>query len=162
MASFLLPFSSVVEAIRRFFAAPPGRSDALYILEDMDRYRNLHTGVAVVSFFVSAALGVLAFFLMTESALWVGINKQVAMLVVSVSWVLIFPIWALIFLFIMSALGAVGIKDVRAVVRSRLSALALSQDQLRELQGLLASRTWRHGRVFKSAIADLTKEQVRP
>jgi hypothetical protein len=160
MASFMFRFSTAVDAIKGFVAKPPSRRDALFILEDMDKYRNLHTGVAVVSFFVSAGFGVLAFFLITESVLWVGANKQAAMLLVSVSWVLIFPIWALTFLFIMALLGVMGIRDVRSVVRYSLLNLTLSQDQLHELHRILASRNWRHGRIFKSVIADLTKEQL--
>ncbi len=160
MATFMFQFSSVVDAIKGFLAKPQNRRDALSILEDTDKYRNLHTSVAVISFFVSAGFGVLAFFLINDSVLSVGVTKQVAILLVSISWVLIFPIWALIFLFIMSVLGVMGIKDVRSVVRYSLSNLTLSQDQLHELHNILASRNWRHGRIFKSVIADLTKERL--
>ena len=160
MATFMLQFSYVVDAIKRIFAKPQKRRDALFILQDIDRYRNLHTGVAIIFFFVSAGFGVLAFFLINESALWGGLNKQAAMLVVSVSWVLIFPIWALIFLFIMSALDVMGIRDVRAVVKYGLSNLTLSREQLHRLHNILASQNWRHGRIFKSVIADLTKERL--
>ena len=81
------------------------------------------------------------------------------MLAVSLSWVLIIPIWALVFLLIMSVLGVMGIRDVRSAVRYSLSDLTLSQDQLRDLHKILVSRKWRHGRIFNSVIADLTKEQ---
>ena len=161
MAIFKFQFSAVVDAIKGIVAKPQSRRDALLILEDTDKYRNLHTSVAVISFLVSAGFSVLAFFLINESVLWVGVSKQVALLLVSISWVLIFPIWVLIFLFIMSVLYVIGIKDVRAVVRHSLSNLTLSQDQLRELDNVLASRKWRHGRIFKSVIADLSKEQMQ-
>jgi hypothetical protein len=161
MANFLFRFRDAVAAIGGFFAQPPSRRDALVILEDMEKYRNLHSSVAVVSFFVSAGFGVLAFFLITESALWAGVAKPVALLIVAVSWVLIFPIWALIFLFIMSGLGAMGIRDVGSAVRYSLSNLTLSQDRLHELHRILASRNWRHGRIFKSVIADLTEEKLQ-
>ena len=160
MAALMFLFSSAADAIKRILAKPQSRRDALFILEDIDKYRNLHTSVAVVSFFVSAGFGVLAFFLINESVLWVGISRHVAVLLVSVSWVLIFPIWVLIFLFIMSALDVMGITDVRSAVKYRLSNLALSPDQLRELHDILASRNWRHGRIFKSVVADLRKERV--
>jgi hypothetical protein len=160
MATFMSRFSYAVDAIKGIVAKPQSRRDALFILEDIDKYRNLHPSVAVISFFVSAGFGVLAFFLINESVLWVGINEQAALLVVSISWVLIFPVWALIFLFIMSVLDVMGIMDVRSVVRYRLSNLTLSQDQLHELHNILASRNWRHGHIFKSVIADLTKEQL--
>lgn len=160
MAIFTFRFSHVVDAIKRVFAKPQRRRDALFILEDIDKYRNLHTGVAIIFFFVSAGFGVLTFFLINESALWAGSNKQAAMLVVSVSWVLIFPIWALIFLFIMSVLDLMGIRDVRAVVKYGLSNLTLSRERLHELYDILASRKWRHSRIFKSVIADLTKERL--
>ena len=161
MANFLFRFSYAVDAIKGIFAKPHSRRDALFILEDIDKYRNLHSSAAIVSFLVSAGFAVLAFFLVNESVLWVGINEQVALLLVSISWVLIFPIWALIFLFMMSALYVMGIMDVRSVVRYRLSNLTLSQDQLHELHNILASRNWKHGRIFKSVIADLTKEQLK-
>ena len=160
MAIFTFRFSHVVDAIKRVFAKPQRRRDALFILEDIDKYRNLHPSVAVISFFVSAGFGVLAFFLINESVLWVGINEQVALLLVSISWVLIFPIWVLIFLFIMSVLDLMGIRDVRAVVKYGLSNLTLSRERLHELHNILASRKWRHSRIFKSVIADLTKERL--
>ncbi len=160
MATFKYRFGYAVDAIKGIVAKPQSQSDALFILEDIDKFRNLHPSVAIICFFISAGLGVLAFFLINESVLWAGITEQVALLLVSISWVLIFPIWALIFLFIMSVLDVMGIRDVRSVVRYRLSNLTLSQDQLHELHNILASRNWRHGHIFKSVIADLTKEQL--
>lgn len=143
-------------------AKPQIQADALSVLERIDGYRNLHTGVAVLCFFVSAGFGVLAFFLATELALWFGVSKHAALLVVSVSWVLIFPVWVLVYLIVLSLLGALGIRDLRAAVRHRLSDLTLSPDQLRDLQGALVSRPWRHGRIFKRAIAELSEQQARP
>ena len=84
----------------------------------------------------------------------------VAAALIAISWVLIFPIWALAFLVIMSVLYAAGIRDLRAVARSSLSGLDLSRAQLRDLQDAVASRTWRHGRLFKSIVADLTRERM--
>jgi hypothetical protein len=160
MATLMFWFGSAVDAIKGIFARPQSRHDALFILEDIDKYRNLHSSLAIISFFTSAGLAVLAFFLINESILCVGINEQVALLLVSISWVLIFPIWALIFLFMMSVLYVMGIMDVRSVVRYRFSNLTLSRDQLHELHNILASRSWRHGRIFKRVIADLTKERL--
>lgn len=133
--------------------------DALSIFEDLDRYRHLRRSVAIVIFLVSAGFGVHAFFLISESVLWVGVDEQVAYLLVSLSLILIFPIMAVIFLVFMSALDAMGVRDLRAAVRYRLSKLSLSQDQLLELRDVLASRHWRHGRMFNSIIADLTTER---
>lgn len=134
--------------------------DALYVLEDLEKYRNLHPSVAVLLFFVSAGISVLAFFLMNDSVLWVGIDEQVALLLVAMSWVLIFPIWVLSFLVIMLVLDALRIKDVRTIARRRLSKLTLSQDELHELHDILASRNWRHGHIFTSVIGDLTEKQL--
>lgn len=158
MASFMFLFRYAVDAIKGIVAKPQSRRDALFILEDAEKYRNLHTSAAVLSFFVSAGFGVLAFFLIINSALWEGVNVQAASLFVSMSWVLIFPVWMLFFLFIMSALDMMGIKDVRSVVRYRLSNLRLSQDQLHELENTLATRNWRHGPIFESVIADLIRK----
>lgn len=159
MASFMFLFRYVVDAIKGSVAEPQGRRDALFILEHVDNYRNLHTSVAVLSFFVSAGFGVLTFFLIVNSTLWEGINVQAAPLFVSISWVLIFPVLMLFFLFIMSVLDMMGVKDVRSVIRYRLSTLRLSQEQLRELESALASRHWRHGPIFESVVADLIRKR---
>ena len=161
MASFMFLFRYVVDAITGSVAEPQGQDDALVILEDVDKYRNLHTSVAVLCFFVSAGFGVLAFFLIMNSTLLEGIHVQAAPLFVSISWVLIFPILMLVFLFIMSVLDKMGVKDVRSVLRDRLSTLRLSQEQLHELENILASRHWRHGPIFESVLADLTNERLK-
>ena len=159
MATFMFQFGYVVDAIKGIFAKPQSRRDALFILEDIDKHRNLNTSVAVISFIFSAGFGVLAFlFLINEPVLWEGVSKQVALLLVAISWILIIPIWLLTFLLIISVLDVMGIEDVRSVVRYRLSSLKLSHEQLHELQNILASRIWRHGHIFKSVIADLAKE----
>ena len=82
MAAFMIWLGHAVDAIKGMVARPQRRRDALFLLEDTDRYRNLHASVAIISFFVSAGLGVLAFFLITESVLWAGIDRQLAMLLV--------------------------------------------------------------------------------
>ncbi|MCP4319125.1 MAG: hypothetical protein GY789_24825 [Hyphomicrobiales bacterium] len=159
MATFMLLFTCAVDALKGLVAKPQGRCDARSILEDVDRYRNLSTGVAIVSFFVSAGCGVVAFFIILDSALWAGVTEQGALFLVAISWVLIFPIWVLMFLFIRSVLDVLGIKDVRSVFRDRLKNLTLSREQVRELHDIVASRPWRHGPVFESVIADLTSER---
>jgi len=140
---------------------PAGRAaamrDALSYLEDADRYRDLHRGVAVTAFCLSAGFAVYAFFLIGRLGIWVGADEHAAFLRVSMSWVLIFPIWVLAFSVVMSALHAMGIRDLRAAVRSRLANLAFGPDQLRELRAALASRRWRHGPAFKAVIDDLAK-----
>jgi len=160
MAGLAFRVVKAIAAAGRIFAKPPpDRRDALSVLEDMDRCRNLNAGVAIASFFVAAGIGMLAFFEINDALLWAGISNQVAFLLISLSWALIFPIWALVFLMILFVLGAMGIKDVRAVLRQRLAARSLGRDQLRELRAIVASRRWRHRRIFERVLADLTRER---
>ena len=161
MASLIVLLRQALNAFRGVAAGPPRRRDPLAILTGMDRYWNLHKSVAIACFFLSAALAVLAFFLINDLVLWMGVSKQVAAAFVALSWVLIFPIWALAFLLVMTVLYAVGIRDLRAIATTSLSSLALSRAQLRDLQDGLASRTWRHGRLFKRVVADLATERMR-
>ena len=134
--------------------------DALLILEDVDRNQNLHPAVAIISFVVSIGFSVRAFFFISELVLWEGINEFVALMMVSMSWVLIFPILIFTFLLILTVLRKMGIRDLRSLARYRLSNLALSLDELHELRDALASREWRHGHIFKDVVADLTDGEL--
>jgi len=131
--------------------------DALMVFEELSRHRNLNSSVAIFFFVVSGGLSIRAFFLIIDLPVWGTVGGDVAAGMVSLSWGLIFPIWILTFLGIMSALHALGIDDLRAVARSYLSKLRLGTRDLRKLRDLLAARNLRHGRLFLSAITDLTK-----
>ena len=131
------------------------RRDPLALLEEIDRHRNLPTALAIGTFVVSAALGVAAFFLLTELVLRTGVTAKEALLFVSIAWVLIFPLWALAYLVALTLFGALGIKDLRAMLRRGLATRSLSPDQRRDLHRALAARTWRHPALLRRALADL-------
>jgi hypothetical protein len=136
---------------------------AISVLESMDKCRNLHRGAAIFLFFVSAGIAVGAFFLIVDLfllinnvVLTVKISEYVASGILILSWMLIIPMWMVAFLLIFFLLDAVGIKDLRAATTSSLSSSRLNADELHELSGVLASRSWRHGRIFKNVVVDLT------
>lgn len=129
--------------------------DALAILDGLEGHRNLNTATSILLFFSSSGFAVLSFFFISDLVLWEGVKETVAQLLIALSWILIFPIWILAFLFAMSLLDTMGIKDVRAVANHRLSALMLSPRELHELRDLLAHRERKHGHIFESVVTDL-------
>lgn len=134
--------------------------DAVFLLEGIDSYRNLHVSVAIIFFIISAGSGVRTFFLLSDLSLWGEVSEYVALMITSICFVLIFPVWILTFFFFMFLLDVMGIKDLRTAARSRLSNLTLSLDELNELRDVLASREWRHGHIFKSVVADMTNAEL--
>ena len=148
---------------------PSGRTgrlaDAISALESLDECRNLHRGAAIFFFFVSAGIAVGAFFLIVDLfllindvVLTVKVSEYVASGILILSWMLIIPMWIVAFLLIFFLLDAVGIKDLRAATTSSLSDSRLNADELRDLRGVLTSRSWKHGGIFENAVADLTGE----
>ena len=130
-------------------------------LEDMDNHRNLHRGVAILCFFAAAGIGFGVFSLLLDLASMVVVSELVTSLIIAISLIMIFPVWFLAFAFILSVLDAMEIRDVRSVAENRLSNSGLGAEELRELGDILASRVWRHGRIFRNVVADLTEGQLR-
>ena len=60
----------------------------------------------------------------------------------------------------MSLSEAMGFKDVRTMASNRLSNLMLNPGELRELREIVISKTWKHDRILKSVLTDLTERQV--
>ena len=143
----------------------PGPTDnlrhAVSVLEDMEKYRNLHRGVAILCFFAAAGIGFGVFSLLLDLASMVVVSELVTSLIIAISWIMIFPVWVLAFAFILAVFDAMEIRDVRSVAESRLSNSDLGADELRELGDILASRKWTHGRIFRSVVADLTEGHPR-
>ncbi|MDP6572119.1 MAG: hypothetical protein QGI06_01290 [Rhodospirillales bacterium] len=94
--------------------------DARSMFEAMIKDRNFYSRVAILAFVVSGGLSVWAFFFISDLSLWGEVNEYVALGIISMSWVLIFPIWILAFLSVMSVLHAMGIRDLRAISKDRL------------------------------------------
>lgn len=154
-----------MENLNENFGRTDKLQDAIFILEDIDKCRNVHPGAAVFFFFASAGVSVTAFFsiydlflLINDAVLNVKVSEHVALTIISLAWIMIFPMWVLAFLLIFSVLGAMGFTDVQSVTKYRLSNLELGFDELHELHAVLASRNWKHGRIFESVVADLTDE----
>lgn len=127
------------------------------MLDGIDKHRNLHVIVSILLFFSSFGFAVLSFLVISDLLLWEGVKETVARFLIALSWILTFPIWFLTFLFAMSVLDAMGIKDLRSVARHRLSGLTLSPDELCELRDALAYREWKHRYIFESVVTDLAE-----
>lgn len=133
----------------------PKLSDALHAIEEIDRQPSRHVSVVIALFAMAAACGVYTFFGLLDWLAWDGISERGALMVMSIAWVLLFPVWILAFLGFMSALDASGFKDLRGLARTRLTSLALSRDELLQLDRAMASRQWQHRRIFMAALRDL-------
>jgi hypothetical protein len=135
--------------------------DALSMLDSIDKHCNLHVSASILVFFSSFGFGILSFFVIYNLIIFDGITEFVALMLISISFVLIIPIWVLSFLFTMTMLDTMGIKDLRSITRHRLSGLTLSFDELRELREHLMDREWKHGRIFENVITDLANGRMR-
>jgi hypothetical protein len=131
--------------------------DAIFVFEEIDKLKHLHSSIAIICFFVSAGVGVGALFLMIDFVAGLEVSEFVRSGLVSMVWVALIVIWILAFLLILVVLDAMGIKDLRSVARNRLSNLDLGLEQLHELREVVASRNWKHDGVFQSVLADLGK-----
>lgn len=136
---------------------PDKLRDALHTLHEMDRYNNWYEILSIFSFFISAWIGVRAFFIMSDLIIGDGMSDRGALLATSLSWMMLFLVWIVVFLGILFLLNAVGVKDLRSIARDRLSALILSLDELLELRNILTSRNWKNGPVFRSVVAGLAE-----
>jgi 1-acyl-sn-glycerol-3-phosphate acyltransferase len=52
-------------------------------------------------------------------------------------------------------LNTLGVQNMRAMAMSRLLKLRLSGDDMRALKNALASRSWKHDRLFHTVVAEL-------
>ncbi len=142
----------------------PERTDklhnALIFLEDTNKYRNLHSGVVVIVFLISAGVGIYSFFIAIDLLVWLGFSGVDSSAPASVAWIVLLVVWVLTFLTIMSILNATGIKDVRSVTSCYLSTLTLGLDELNELSDVVASRNWKHGSIVTSIVTELTEKQL--
>ncbi len=147
-------------------ANPGGEADALRdairTIEDLDGSRNMHPGFPIASFVLAAGISVVVFFQISDISLYgENINEYVARAITILAWVLIFPIWIVLFGAAMFGLNALGIRDVNAAAKRRLRRLALARHELRDLQATLGTRTLRHKTIFGAAIAELLDEHMR-
>ena len=134
--------------------------DAVLVIEDIDKLRNLHDAIPSLLFFASAGFSVRCFFWIIDFATWLGFDKLDPILPASTAFILLFVVWILAFLALMSLLEATEFKNVRTVAGNRLSDLMLNPGELRELQGIVTSRTWKHDCILKSVVARLMEEQA--
>jgi len=134
---------------------------ALFALEEIDGYGNLNHGLAISCFVISGSAGVYAFFRMVDLAAWLNVSEFMSLTLISAGWIVLFLVWVLAFLLIVMLCEALGIQDLRSVAGNSLSPLTLSHDELRELRGLLATRTWKHGSIFERVVDKLARERSR-
>lgn len=134
--------------------------EALDIFEELDCHRNLHSAVAIFLFVASAGVGIRAFFMMSDIAAWLELGEFEMLAMISLSWLIIFVVWILAFLLILTLLETMGVRDLRSVTKNRLSSMALERDALLELQKLMAGQNWKHETIFRSVISDLTENKA--
>jgi hypothetical protein len=131
-------------------------TNAIRALEDIDSRHNLYASLLVLSFLVSCAMGIWAFFILSDISLWGDdIGEFAARAITALSWVMIFPIWIVSFTGFVVILGRLGVTDIGSEARSRLTAMALSRDDLVALRDNPRSHTWRHRRIFRTVISEL-------
>jgi hypothetical protein len=131
--------------------------EALSVLDDVDRFRNLHTAFAIFIFAASAVIGIFSFFYLTEAFLWLRLDKIDPTVPAFISYVMLFVIWIFAFLAIRSALEAAGIRNIRSIAQTRLSELKLSSDELDSLREAVAAGHWRHGSIFIALLDGLAE-----
>lgn len=132
-----------------------GLPAALQLIDELGEIRNVPRSAAIAVFVISGAMGVYGFFLINDLALWDGISTYTAASIISISWVLIFPMWILSFLVIMTALDFIGFKDVRALAKNNLTKMDLSQRELQKLDEVLIAGEWNHGDILKGVVGEL-------
>ena len=133
--------------------------NALLIVEDIDKHRNLHDAIPTVLFFVSAGFAVRSFFWIIDFTTWLGFDKLDPVFPASIGFIFLFVVWILTFLAFMSLLEVKKFKNVRTVASNRLSSLMLNPSELSELRDIVTSRTWKHDHILKSVVASLTERQ---
>lgn len=136
--------------------------DALSILDVADQYKNLHGGITSILFFACAGFSVRTFFWISDFTNWLGFGSVDPILPSTIAFIMIFVVWIFSFLAIMSALEAMGLRDVEAMARLRLSTLTLRPDELRQLRDIASQRNWRNGQIFESVVADLITAHLEP
>lgn len=132
-----------------------GLADAVAIVDCVDGYRDLNGAIPVLLFLTAGGVAARSFFWLVDLATWIGLDRLDPVLPSSVSFVLVFLIWALGFLAAVSLLEWLRIGNVGQIAKNRLSALELSADELDELQAYVRSATWRHDRAIKKAVGEL-------
>jgi hypothetical protein len=136
-------------------ARPDKVRDALLIIEDSDKHRNLHDAIPFVLFFASAGFSVRSFFWIIDFTTWLGFDKLGPVVPASLAFIFLFVVWIFTFLAFMSLLAATKFTNVRNVASYRLSNLMLNPSELREIQDIVTSRTWKHDYILKSVVASL-------
>jgi hypothetical protein len=138
--------------------------DAFRVLDGIDDHRDLHSGLSMVFFVASCALGVWAFFVLSDISIWstlwgADIGEFAARGITVVSWALIFPVWIMAFAGFVTLLHRLGIRDVRSGAVLGLAALSLGRDDLVALRDDLRLQACRHRKIFHTVISDmLTKD----
>ena len=133
-----------------------GKTDyALSVFRDVDKYKNLHKGTAVLVFVTSAAIGVLTFFLTLDLTKWFGIEVEEPWMQISIPYVLIFVVWIIAYFSIQSALQMLGARDLYFVSRDRLSEMNLSLAELNQLRRDINNKELKHKKLFEAVINDM-------
>ena len=129
--------------------------NAIYRVEEIDGYRNLHDAIPILLFLVSGGLAARSFFWLIDFMTWLGFDKLDPVFPSLISYVLLFIVWILTFLAFMSLLEWMKLRNIREFANNRLSNLMLTEDEVCKLKEIVKSKTWKHDRILKDVAATL-------
>lgn len=129
--------------------------NALSVLKDVDKYKNLDKATAALVFVTSAAIGVLAFFFTLDLTKWFGMDVEEPWMQISIPYVLTFIVWIVAYFSIQSALEMLGFRGLYVLSNNRLSELNLSLVELGQLHRDINDGELKHNKLFKAVIKDM-------
>jgi hypothetical protein len=134
--------------------------EAVSLLENIDGFRNRRAGYVIIAFIISCSISVRSFFWLIDLTTWLGLEKFHVTAPASVSFVLIFLVFVLVFMALNSLLEMMGFRDIARIIEKQLSDLSLNADELRELGHVAESRNWKQGRIYRDVVAKLSSGQA--
>ncbi len=129
--------------------------EALVLLDDADRCRNLSAGLSICIFLGSAALSAFLSFQLMDFLIWLGADRIDPLIPVSSAYIALFVDWALLFGVALWLLNWAGFQSIQHIVQTRLEKLTLTRAELNSLRNAIATGRWRHGKIFNSVLSTL-------
>ncbi len=136
-----------------------GLGRALRLLEEIDGHHNLGRALAVLLFFASGGVGLYAAMAAIDAASWLQIGDANTPMLIPAAWVVLLIVWLLTYLLVMFVLDLMGVRDMRAEVKTGLSELTLDASDMRDLSRAVEKRDWKHAALLRSAIEALRRKQ---
>lgn len=128
---------------------------AIFRIEEIDGFTNLHDAVPILLFLASGGLAARSFFWLIDLLTWLGLGNLDPGVPSSISLVLFFVVWITAFLVSMSLLEWMKFKNIRTATIKRSSQITLTTDEVSRLKNIVKSRAWKHDRISKDVAAKL-------